>query len=116
MGDTVNATPGQEAPKDPNNLVLILFKLLGMGCLLPWNFFISVADYWMYKFRNVDDLISGGNLTVVATLSTGNAKNETEDEPLSELQMQWNSYLSIASMIPNVTFLLLNAAVGPHFK
>ncbi len=33
-------------------------------------------------------------------------------EKMSQLQLEWGSYLSIASMIPNVTFLLLNAAFG----
>ena len=27
----------------------IVFYLLGMTTLLPWNFFISVNDYWNYK-------------------------------------------------------------------
>ena len=55
----------------------------------------KVSDYWMYKFRNVSD-------TSYASANTTNAV-------LTPLQKKWNSYLSIASMIPNVTFLLLNA-------
>ena len=56
----------------------------------------------MYKFRNVSD-------TSYASANTTNAV-------LTPLQKKWNSYLSIASMIPNVTFLLLNAAFGHRFR
>ena len=35
---------------------------------------------------------------------------------MTDLQKQWASNLSIASMVPNVTFLLLNAAVGHKFR
>lgn len=89
-------------PKDRYWLSWFIFCLLGMGCLLPWNFFISVSDYWMYKFRNVSD--------------TNHGSANTTDAVLTPLQKKWNSYLSIASMIPNVTFLLLNAAFGHRFR
>ena len=65
-------------------------------------FLFQVSDYWMYKFRNVSD-------TSYAWANTTNAV-------LTPLQKKWNSYLSIASMIPNVTFLLLNAAFGHRFR
>ena len=34
----------------------------------------------------------------------------------SDLQLQWNSYLSISSMIPNVLFLFINAFLGHKFR
>ena len=55
----------------------------------------------MYKFRNVSDTNYNANTT---------------NAVLTPLQKKWNSYLSIASMIPNVTFLLLNAAFGHRFR
>ena len=83
-------------PKDRYWLVWIIFCLLGMGCLLPLNIFISVSDYWMYKFRDVTDDTTNGELT--------------------QLQKKWNSYNSIASMVPRVPFLLINAAFGHRFR
>ena len=65
---------------------------------MPWNFFISVSDYWMYKFRNVTDV----------SYESANAT----DAVLTPLQKKWNSYLSIASMVPRVGFLVINAAFG----
>ena len=85
-------------PSDRYRLTWLTFCLLGVGCLLPWNFFLSVSDYWMYKFRNVTD----------ANYESAN----TTDAVLTPLQKKWNSYLSIASMVPKVGFLLFNAAFG----
>ncbi len=39
MGEV--AQNGNSAPRDKGNLIYIIFYLLGMGSLLPWNFFIS---------------------------------------------------------------------------
>ena len=55
--------------------------------------------YWKYKFRNV-----------TVPLGLG------EDIEMTELQKQWASHLSMASMVPNVTFLLLNAVIGHKFR
>ena len=40
--------------KDRYNLVYLMFFYLSVGMLLPWNFFINVNGYWMYKFRTVN--------------------------------------------------------------
>ena len=52
----------------------------------------------MYKFRNT-------------TLPENS--NSTD---LTPLQLSWNSYLSISSMIPNVSFLFINAFLGHKFR
>ena len=44
----------ESPPRDRFNAVYLVFYLLGMGTLLPWNFFISVNSYWDYKFRDVN--------------------------------------------------------------
>jgi len=76
-------------PKDRNNLVFIIFCWLGIGMLLPWNFFYNVDGYWKCKFRNI--------------------QNETIT---SDKQKFWASDLSIVSMAPNFSFLLINAIIG----
>jgi hypothetical protein len=38
-GMTENA--GSAGPKDPSKLVFVLFYWLGIGTLLPWNFFLA---------------------------------------------------------------------------
>ena len=55
----------------------------------------------MYKYRNT-------------TVYPEESANYYSD--LSPLQLGWNSYLSISSMIPNVIFLFLNAFLGHKFR
>lgn len=40
------------SPEDSYNLVYIIFFLMGIGSLLPWNFFITAKHYWLYKLSN----------------------------------------------------------------
>ena len=84
------------SPEDHYRLVYIIFGWLGIGTLLPWNFFITVTAYWNDKWKPVND-----------TTAVGSS---------DDLQTSWGSNMAMASMIPNVTFLLLNATFGHHFK
>uniref|UniRef100_A0A0K2TVN0 Uncharacterized protein n=2 Tax=Lepeophtheirus salmonis TaxID=72036 RepID=A0A0K2TVN0_LEPSM len=86
------------APVDKWKLVYIIFYWLGICTLLPWNFFISVPAYWFFKYRAIVE-----NTTMPIDSNT-------------ELQDNWNPRLSVASMVPNVTFLTLNAVFGHRFK
>ncbi|PSN53712.1 hypothetical protein C0J52_02191 [Blattella germanica] len=77
-------------PSDRYNLAYVIFYLLGMTTLLPWNFFITADEYWMYKLRDVNS-------------------NSTDDSKRTELQAGFTAYLSVASTIPNTLFLILNS-------
>ncbi|XP_022673486.1 equilibrative nucleoside transporter 1-like isoform X2 [Varroa destructor] len=80
-----------KAPNDPYGFVTFTVFLLGIGSLLPWNFFITATDYWNYKFRNPDL-----------------PKNSTET---TALQKSFSSYLAIASKLPFILFLVVNTMI-----
>ena len=74
----------------------------------------------MYKYRNVSDpspYDPDGPATTTPNPIPGPTPSPVPGDhaEMSPLQIQWSSYLSIASMIPNVTFLLLNAVIGHRF-
>ncbi|CAL1578199.1 unnamed protein product [Knipowitschia caucasica] len=81
--------PVRHNPKDSYNLVYLIFFLMGIGSLLPWNFFITAKHYWLYKFSN-------------------HSLTNKPGEERSDLGDYFESYLAIASTIPSVLCLILN--------
>ncbi|XP_074531871.1 equilibrative nucleoside transporter 3 [Halichoeres trimaculatus] len=77
------------SPEDSYNLVYIIFFLMGIGSLLPWNFFITAKHYWLYKLSN-------------------NTNENLNEEQRSDLSDYFESYLTIASTVPSVLCLILN--------
>ena len=90
-------------PDDRYSLVYLVFFLTGMSTLLPWNFFISLNNFWDYKFRDVNETFVQSNNSNSSTAQT-------------DLQKTFTSYLAIASMIPNAVFVILNASFGQRIK
>ncbi|KAM3863168.1 equilibrative nucleoside transporter 3 [Diretmus argenteus] len=79
----------RHCPEDSYCMVYIIFFLMGITSLLPWNFFITAKHYWLYKLSNVTD-------------HTG------QEEHRSDLSDYFESYLAIASTVPSVLCLILN--------
>ncbi|XP_076672350.1 equilibrative nucleoside transporter 1 [Andrena cerasifolii] len=92
----------QYEPRDKYKLAYIVFYLLGINTLIPWSFFITADDYWMYKFREVHE-----NST--RNYSLNHAENL---EKRTDLQASFTSYLSVASALPNTFFLIINAFIS----
>ena len=90
-------------PPEDSCFVLFIFYYMAIGTLIPWNFFINVNGYWMYKFRTVSNQTEEQNTSI-----DGTEKNA--------LQIEFTSDLAIAAMIPNVTFLVLNGIIGHRFR
>jgi len=93
---------GGGVPNDKFRLIYLIFGWLGIGTLLPWNMFITVNAYWDDKWKTP------------VTPGTMGIANETLSK--NPVQASWASNMAMASMVPNVTFLLLNASFGHHFK
>jgi equilibrative nucleoside transporter 1/2/3 len=81
-------------PKDKYRLVCMGFTILGITTLLPWNFFITATDYWMYKFRKID-----GDYNA----------DEPHTNERTAMQTFFESYLAIAANVPMLFAMLINS-------
>lgn len=111
------------APVDRNKFVYIIFVWLGVGTLLPWNFFITQTSYWNERYRDLScDGINENSYEVdktedlITTEGSGDTQANTSCTPNNDMQRMWNSKMAVASMIPNVTMLILNAVFGHRFR
>lgn len=96
-------------PIDHYNLIYMVFFLMGMSTMLPWNFFIALSNFWNYRFREVQN-------PEVNNISH-NEKSINDSLPSNtDLQKTFTSYLSIASNIPNAIFVIINAIYGSQFS
>ncbi|KAH8413066.1 hypothetical protein KR009_007778 [Drosophila setifemur] len=85
-------------PESGRLFTYIVFYLLGIGTMTPWNFFVTAEDYWKYKFRNT-------------------SINATDfDEELTPLQKSFTCDLTLTATISGTTFLILNAIYGHHMS
>ncbi|XP_050478030.1 equilibrative nucleoside transporter 3 [Bombus huntii] len=92
----------QYEPSDKYNLAYIVFYVLGINTLIPWSFFITADDYWLYKFREIQkNSTKGINYTHMENL-----------EKKTDLQVSFTSYISVASALPNTFFLIVNAFIS----
>ena len=59
-------------------------------------------------------LLKDSNITTQTNVNDENDVEETNKSctPNNEMQKMWNSKMAVASMIPNVTMLILNAVFG----
>ncbi|XP_030344274.1 equilibrative nucleoside transporter 3 isoform X1 [Strigops habroptila] len=80
----------QQKPSDRLHGAYVIFFLLGVGSLLPLNFFITAKHYWMYKLQNCSDQAG----------PVGQADSDLRDF--------FESYVSIASAVPSVLCLIGN--------
>lgn len=84
------------------NLAYIVFYVLGINTLIPWSFFITADDYWMYKFREI-------HKNSTKNINYSHMENL---EKKTDLQASFTSYISVASALPNTFFLILNTFIS----
>ncbi|XP_004596700.2 equilibrative nucleoside transporter 2 isoform X1 [Ochotona princeps] len=82
------------APRDSYHLVGISFFILGLGTLLPWNFFITAIPYFQGR-------LAGVNATA-RTLGTNSTSPPTD-------AFNFNNWVTLLSQLPLLLFTLLNS-------
>ncbi|CAM4577267.1 unnamed protein product, partial [Lepidochelys olivacea] len=93
----------QDMPKDQFHAVGIIIFILGLGTLLPWNFFITAIPYFQAR------LIVGTSLSVGlgGNSSWGNSSG-TQPAPARD-DFDFNNWLTLLSQLPLLLFTLLNS-------
>ncbi|NXN83731.1 S29A3 protein, partial [Bombycilla garrulus] len=90
LEDPVGSRYSRQKPGDRWHGAYVIFFLLGIGSLLPWNFFITAKHYWRYKLQNCSD------------------EPGPQGQAASDLRDYFESYISIASTVPSVLCLIGN--------
>uniref|UniRef100_A0A673C910 Equilibrative nucleoside transporter 1-like n=1 Tax=Sphaeramia orbicularis TaxID=375764 RepID=A0A673C910_9TELE len=87
------------APRDKYNAVWIIFFILGLGTLLPWNFFMTATLYFTSRLKDpVDDSF---NQTV----------NGTDGDTRNALESKFNNVMTLCAMVPLLIFTCLNSFI-----
>ncbi|KAL1006221.1 hypothetical protein UPYG_G00069430 [Umbra pygmaea] len=84
-------------PEDKNNLVWLIFFILGLATLLPWNFFMTATMYFTSRLR--DPYQSSGNDT------------DKEEDNRSLLEAKFNNVMTLCAMVPLLVFSCLNSVL-----
>uniref|UniRef100_A0A3Q3L2X7 Solute carrier family 29 member 2 n=1 Tax=Labrus bergylta TaxID=56723 RepID=A0A3Q3L2X7_9LABR len=77
-----------DAPQDRGCMVGIIFFILGLGTLLPWNFFMTASLYFQGRLNTTE--MSNGTLVV-------------------RKEYYFNNWMTLLSQLPLLLFTLLNS-------
>lgn len=88
-------------PKDKYNAVWIIFFILGLGTLLPWNFFMTATIYFTSRLSETSS--DTFNDTANATAQAGDSRNV--------LESKFNNVMTLCAMVPLLIFTCLNSFI-----
>ncbi|XP_060896047.1 equilibrative nucleoside transporter 1-like [Labrus mixtus] len=91
------------APRDKYNAVWIIFFILGLGTLLPWNFFMTATMYFTSRLKDSPSTDLSSNQTLNRTLDTGDTRNV--------LEAKFNNVMTLCAMVPLLIFTCLNSFI-----
>lgn len=83
------------APRDKYNAVWIIFFILGLGTLLPWNFFMTATMYFTSRLKD--------------TPSTQTNETLADGDTRSVLESKFNNVMTLCAMVPLLIFTCLNS-------
>ncbi|NWI23372.1 S29A1 protein, partial [Sula dactylatra] len=85
----------RDGPQDRYKAVWLIFFILGLGTLLPWNFFMTAREYFIRRLVDPEKM----NQTSEAALS------------LTYLQAMFDNFMTLCSMMPLLIFTCLNSFI-----
>ncbi|XP_063042560.1 equilibrative nucleoside transporter 2-like [Engraulis encrasicolus] len=87
----------KDAPEDRGHLVAIIFFVLGLGTLLPWNFFMTASQYFNNRLKMNTSVMSNGTVTV-------------------KKDYHFDNWMTLLSQLPLLLFTLLNSFLYPRIS
>uniref|UniRef100_A0A672PRT4 Solute carrier family 29 member 1a n=1 Tax=Sinocyclocheilus grahami TaxID=75366 RepID=A0A672PRT4_SINGR len=91
------------APQDRYNAVWIIFFILGLGTLLPWNFFMTATMYFTQRLK--DPQTNGEHN------QTANGTVVIEGDNRNVLESKFNNVMTLCAMVPLLIFTCLNSFI-----
>ncbi|XP_026179673.1 equilibrative nucleoside transporter 1-like [Mastacembelus armatus] len=85
------------SPRDKYHGVWLIFFLLGLGTLLPWNFFMNATMYFTSRLKNSSLVGSSANQTEAAC------------EHCNILEAKFNNVMTLCAMLPLLVCTCLNS-------
>ncbi|XP_052662552.1 LOW QUALITY PROTEIN: heat shock protein HSP 90-beta-like [Harpia harpyja] len=89
----------RDGPQDRYKAVWLIFFILGLGTLLPWNFFMTAREYFISRLADPEEMSSFWNQTSEAALSP------------SYLQSMFDNFMTLCAMVPLLIFTCLNSFI-----
>ncbi|KAM5326062.1 equilibrative nucleoside transporter 1 isoform 2-T2 [Glossophaga mutica] len=102
----ITMTTSQQ-PQDRYKAVWIIFFMLGLGTLLPWNFFVTATHYFTNRLDQSQNVSS-----VAAELDSNVQASTAPKAPSPErsyLSIIFNNVMTLCSMLPLLLFTCLNS-------
>ncbi|XP_051945859.1 equilibrative nucleoside transporter 1a isoform X2 [Xyrauchen texanus] len=87
------------APRDRYNAVWIIFFILGLGTLLPWNFFMTATMYFTGRLKDEEHN------------QTSNGMAVKESDMRNILESKFNNVMTLCAMVPLLIFTCLNSFI-----
>uniref|UniRef100_UPI0037E9B5A5 equilibrative nucleoside transporter 1-like isoform X2 n=1 Tax=Semicossyphus pulcher TaxID=241346 RepID=UPI0037E9B5A5 len=84
------------SPRDKCFGVWLIFFMLGLGTLLPWNFFMTATVYFTSRLKDSSLVDSSANQTAAG-------------EHRSVLEAKFNNVMTLCAMLPLLLFTCLNS-------
>ncbi|XP_070590326.1 equilibrative nucleoside transporter 1 [Erythrolamprus reginae] len=106
-------------PQDRYKAVWLIFFILGLGTLLPWNFFMTASTYFTDRLKdshsNISSLDSRANVNVTGKedsydLTNVNCTGQMKAHE-SYLQSIFNNMMTLCAMLPLLIFTCLNSFI-----
>lgn len=94
------------AQRDKYHAVWIIFFILGLGTLLPWNFFMTATMYFTSRLSDPPtdtDVVNAANSTGNETTTGGDKRNV--------LEAKFNNVMTLCAMVPLLIFTCLNSFI-----